>query len=679
MTGVLIGVLAFFGAVGLAAVGWGITISLDDTSTYQSWVAPALIAGGAAFAAAIGLSLLILPLATARRRKGRPPPDEKPRLPPYVPTPPAVPVIQTASTIAYWVGRPNTHETRFFGRKADLDALASAFVDSRVVVVSGGAGVGKSQLAAEYSHRAGRDGFWTAAGDSTAQTLAGLARHLGVEEGNRNPEEIADDVRRLLTTLPPDTLWIVDNLGDIAQANLLAGATGAVRLLVTTRDDRSQLLAGASKLLGLKVIEEQDAIDLLCSPSRADPSDGHIKDIAQAVGNLPLALEMPGRRMGEYRQTPVVILEQLNAAPTTIQWERFKETEGSSIDEPEGVFATITGTLATLPDDLRALLSPLGYIADAPVPHNLLKALVELDDEGLTNLVEECRSRSIISMVEGRATVHALTVAAIAATNPEGSLDVALARSVTRLNSINEDDPLALREELNHYDGLLFQSTKILGEEDTLPLGLANSLAIGYRTVGRFQDAIELDESTFGIAKRVLGPEHLDTLNSRNNLAICYRAVGRHDEAIEMHQGTLRVRERVLGAEHADTLDSGNNLAVCFGEVGRHDEAIEMHEGTLRVRERVLVGEHLDTLISRNNLAICYNNLGRHHDAIEMNEVTLRVRERVLGAEHPHTLNSRSNLAICYHDLGRHHDSIELDEVTLSVRKRVLGSEHQPP
>ena len=677
MTGVLFGVLFFFGAVGLAAVGWGISISQDDSSSYPSWTDTALIAGGAAFTAAIALSLLILALVIVLRRRERIlPPAQEPGLPPVMPTAPVVPVAPTTSSIAYWVGRPNTHGDRFFGRQPDLDNLDSALVDSRVVVVSGGAGVGKSQLVAEYSHREGRDGFWTAAGDSTTQTLVGLAQHLGVEEGTRTPDEIADDVRRHLTTLPPDTLWIVDNLVDIAQVNALAGATGAVPLLVTTRDGRGHLLSGASKFLGLKVIGEQDAIDLLCSRSRADPSDGHLKDIARAVGNLPLALEMLGRRMGEYRQTPAGILAQLNTAPTTIQWERFRETEGSSVDQPEGVFATITGTLATLPGDLRARLSPLGYIADAPVPHDLLKALVQLDDEEVTKLVEECRRRSIISIVEGRATVHALTVAAIAATNPEGSPETALARGRTRLNSINRDDPVALREEMNHYERLLFQTKKVLGAEDSATLNLANSLGVGYHSLGRFEEAIKLQEGMLRIIDQTLGSEHGNTLTTRSNLAGYYSAASRHAEAIDLNEGTLRARERILGPEHPDTLGSRNNLAISYHDLGRHHDAIELDEVTVEIRGRVLGPEDPDTLSSRSNLAICYQEVGRDDEAIELCEVTYRVRERVLGPEHPDTLASRHNLAGCYLEVGRNDEAIELHEGTLKIMEHILGPDH---
>jgi hypothetical protein len=59
----------------------------------------------------------------------------------------------------------------------------------------------------------------------------------------------------------------------------------------------------------------------------------------------------------------------------------------------------------------------------------------------------------------------------------------------------------------------------------------------------------------------VLGPEHPDTLQSRNNLAIGYRALGRYEEAVALDEETLKLRERVLGPEHPDTLQSRGNLA----------------------------------------------------------------------------------------------------------------------
>jgi hypothetical protein len=74
----------------------------------------------------------------------------------------------------------------------------------------------------------------------------------------------------------------------------------------------------------------------------------------------------------------------------------------------------------------------------------------------------------------------------------------------------------------------------VLGPEHPATLSSRNNLAAGYRDLGRYQEAVELDEETLAIMERVLGPEHPDTLSSRQGLASGYRAVGRDREADEL-------------------------------------------------------------------------------------------------------------------------------------------------
>ena len=98
--------------------------------------------------------------------------------------------------------------------------------------------------------------------------------------------------------------------------------------------------------------------------------------------------------------------------------------------------------------------------------------------------------------------------------------------------------------------------------------------------LGRYQEAIELDQRTLEIMERVLGPEHPYTLISRNNLAVCYRGLGRAPEAVELDERTLEIRERGLGPEHPYTLSSRNNLAIDYRALGRHADAERMEDKT---------------------------------------------------------------------------------------------------
>jgi tetratricopeptide (TPR) repeat protein len=732
-------IAGLIGALAVAIAAAGFSTLLSDSPSFQSWVGPSLIAIGAVIVAADVAWLL----RHARKKNNR------------ADTTPAAIVenhTQTVTTeisgkvsdsstmsagrdvhyyeagrpepvnseITYWARRPASLGKSFVGRNADLDAIAGDFGKSQAVIVSGGAGFGKSQLAAEYTHEANRDGFWTSAGQTLEQTLAALARDLGVDEENRTTEDVAEDVKRHLANLSPDTLWVIDNLGDINLVNGLLSAVGPVRLLVTTRDDRDYLLSGVVAFRPIGVLDQESAIELLCSRSETDHRhDPALPEIVEAVGRLTLALEMLAVRLGEYGRSPKSLLDEIQKSPTPVELEAFrKETEGTAIPRVEGVFATIAGTLGDLPADVRARLSPLGYVADAPVPDTLLAALTGLDEDGVVRLVAECRRRSVVSLLEGRAVIHALTIAAVAATNADGAMEVTLNRAQTRLAAINLSDPVALREELSHYQAVFAHVSNALGTDHTSVLELAislangyyaiarykemtglceetlsimkqvqgpehpdtlrsrNNLAVGYRSLGRYDEAIRLNEETLSIMKQVQGPEHPDTLTSRTNVAVGYRALGRYDDAIGLDEETLAIMERVLGPEHPDTLGSRNNLANGYYALSRYDEAIGLYEETLSIMKRVLGPEHPDTLTSRNNLADDYHALGRYDETVGLHEETLAIMERVLGPEHPHTLSVRNNLANGYYAVGRYAEAIGLHEETLSIRERVLGLEH---
>ena len=482
----------------------------------------------------------------------------------------------SAPDLTSWIGRPVSIGEAFLGRETQMEALGEALEQRRAVVLSGGAGTGKSRLAAEHTHSWGTRGFWTAGGETVDRTLAALATFLPIRIEGRSDEEIAGEVRRTLPTLPGDTVWVVDNLGDLGLVNGLAGAAGPLKLVITTRDARRNLLPPNVAYLEVPTLDPEASYALLCSRSNCKPDDPILRDIAEAVGNLPLALEQLAVRLGAPLQTPQGMLDELQQAPTRIEIEAFREAAGSTVERPEGVFVTIAGTLAGLGAEHRRALEPLGYLADTPAPIRLVAALTGLEQEALGRLLEECLRQSVLSVAEDTVEVHALTAAAIAATNPQGSLMKAITHYNHRLDSINVDDPVALRGELAHHEAIHSQVAKTLGVEDPSVLGFVNNLAIGYSVLGRAQEAVDLGKRALEIRERVLGPEHPDTLSSQSNLAIGYRALGRAQEAVELDEKTLEIIERVLGPEHPDTLTSRNGLANGYRDLGRIREAVEL-------------------------------------------------------------------------------------------------------
>jgi tetratricopeptide (TPR) repeat protein/transcriptional regulator with XRE-family HTH domain len=191
------------------------------------------------------------------------------------------------------------------------------------VVVSGSAGIGKTALAVHAAHTvAGRfpDGqlFVNLRGHDPAgplepaQALSALLYGLGVA-----PEQVpaeAEAAVGLYRSLLADrrVLMVLDNAHSAAQVRPLLPASAGSRVLVTSRDRLTGLLArdGAHRL-SLGVLDPEEAAELLArllGPDRAQAEPEAAAELASACASLPLALrvaaatlaDQPDRRIADY-------------------------------------------------------------------------------------------------------------------------------------------------------------------------------------------------------------------------------------------------------------------------------------------------------------------------------------------------------------------------------------------
>ncbi len=215
-----------------------------------------------------------------------------------------------------------------------------------------------------------------------------------------------------------------------------------------------------------------------------------------------------------------------------------------------------------------------------------------------------------------------------------------------------------------------------LGHDHPDTLRSASDLAVAYRGLGRFPEALELHEQTLAQRRAKLGPDHPETLESLNNVATALGDLDRHREALGLREEVLARRRAVLGPEHPDTLGAMRNLANSYAAFGRNDEALKLDGETL-VRTKAALGpDHPETLAIRNNLALSYGALGRYEDALKLQEETLALEAAKLGATHPTTLQGRINVAKALADLKRHAAAVKMLEETLALQKINPGPDH---
>lgn len=307
-------------------------------------------------------------------------------------------------------GLPATLKSRFVGRDGSLWLVhhelvtRSAEGGQRACLIEGGAGSGKSQLAAEYVWRFGPTSFtgglvWIDAEQNSDALVAELHGALAVLDPATPPlldrgadaearrREIEQRLDAAVAALPTGrrVLWVVDNLPE-------AGADGATRpltdfcpvsrqvsLLVTTRRAGSQGL-GATVPLG--ELELAPAIALLTQPPvNARALDGDAwREIARWVGCLPLALKPLHDSLSDGYLSPAELLAKARESEPALavdeEVEALREDiAGAHLRGVSEALAISYANLARQPG-LQGAAHLVAWLSPVPVPDSPLRLLL---------------------------------------------------------------------------------------------------------------------------------------------------------------------------------------------------------------------------------------------------------------------------------------------------------------
>ncbi|GLF99607.1 tetratricopeptide repeat protein [Streptomyces yaizuensis] len=597
-------------------------------------------------------------------------------------------------------------------------------------VLSGGGGVGKTQLAAAYAVEALQEEradlvVWATAMDEqqivTEYARAAVLVEAPGAEGS-DPETDARAFLAWLATTERRWLVVLDNIAGPEAVRRWwppAGGTGSGSgwVLATTRLEDAYFTGGGRTRVRVGVYTPGEAQAYLRERLAAEDA-GHLLDeragdLAEALGYLPLALG---------HAAALMINEDLSCTGYvelfTDRRARLGDMLPASADT-EGYGREIATTLVLALDAARAgdpsglagpvlhlvsLLDPAGHPAalweTEPVVGHLARNARREDADADPPGTGERESRRP-APGEVRRALRLLHRYALISHHGEGPRAVRIHALTARAVRETLDDARLGMLATTAADGLLAAwpdpdtgpahrslATALRANADALHHHSGDHLWHPDAHVLLFKTCHSLDDGGLYAAavahwremtvrsERVLGPDHPHTLSTCGSLGGAYQQVGRTDEAIHLLEPLHADCERVLGREHPNTLAIRGNLATCYWQAGRISEAVRIEEQLLAIRERVHGPEHPDTLTTLNNLAGSYLMADRTDEAVDLFEQAHTGRERVLGREHPDALTTRGNLAYAYRKAGRNDEAIRIEEQLLPTRERVLGPDH---
>ncbi|WP_203985824.1 AfsR/SARP family transcriptional regulator [Virgisporangium aurantiacum] len=205
---------------------------------------------------------------------------------------------------------------------AELDALTSAKNGSRVVVIGGMPGAGKSTLATHFGHLhldrfpdgqlyLDAHAFGPAPAVSPDVALSGFLQALGVPV-DRIPagvEQRRDRLNRLL--VGRRVLIVIDNARDADQVRPLLPAADGCLTLITSRNRMMSLsVREGARHVTVGPLSDRASTALLAGiiGARAAAEPGAVRTLVHLAGGLPLALRLLGEQVAERSRTAVADL-----------------------------------------------------------------------------------------------------------------------------------------------------------------------------------------------------------------------------------------------------------------------------------------------------------------------------------------------------------------------------------
>jgi len=319
---------------------------------------------------------------------------------------------------------PHNRNPNFTGREDHLANLKTALNSGKPAALTqaihGLGGVGKTQLALEYAYRnvAEYDIVWWVRSEESA-TLA--ADYASLADARDLPEKEAADQLLIIKAVKqwleqhPKWLLVFDNAKDRADVRkyIPQGETGHV--LITSRNAN---WLGTATPLDVKVLKRPESIDLLLK--RTGYTDREAADaLADALGDLPLALEQAGAYMDATRRSLSDYLNMFTDRKNEL-WDR----AGPPPDYPDTVATTWNiafNEVKQLSSSGADLLNLYAFLAPDDIPVELLNSGVQYLPKSLTvmasdllafdDAVDHLRRYSLLEITAETISVHRLVQA----------------------------------------------------------------------------------------------------------------------------------------------------------------------------------------------------------------------------------------------------------------------------
>lgn len=586
---------------------------------------------------------------------------------------------------------PIYHNAIFTGREDDLKALAKVLLHNPqnkstgvLQAITCMIGIGKTQLAVEFCHRFGRyfqGVHWINARQDIQAEIAACGAEMGLSYW---PDTTVEQLRVTLYAWQKEgpRLLILDCLDEPDLLREWLPRLGGFRVLLTTRRHEWPPDIGL-QMRRLGLLPRPQSLTLLrkLAPRLTETSDAELGIIAEQLGDLPLALDLAGRYLGERPAlTSQGYLNELHEVGGALRHTSLLDwVEGDSPTAHEtNLTAAFLLSWQQLDEDKTIdaaaikVFSACGYCAPkTPIPREIFRHLV--GNEQLADRV--IKRLQLLGLLSENTDIHPLLAEFARIQDTRKKSLKALAEALAELSYESNRTGLPasfvpLRPHLEIAVRAADEANMVIADD------LWGNLGCHLRIVAEFEGSRESNQRALTIDEAVFGSDDTRTALRLNNLGRVLQVTGEMEGAKQHYRCALVIDHKKLGRNHPTVALRHNNLGMILKDLGDLPRAKRHIERALMIDRRLFEPNHPSVIRDMNNLGWVLKDMYKLEDALAAFQHTLAMEEATLGQDHPKVARAINNVGWVLKDIGKFDQALDNFQKAHIIDEHALGPEH---
>jgi len=501
----------------------------------------------------------------------------------------------------------------------------------QVATFQGMGGLGKTQLAVEYSHRYKDvyDGVvWLTVDQDIESQLMDLAVEQGwVSEGLDGKLKLAK-AKSGYDALE-NTLLVYDNVENYdTEVKALIPKSNANKILITSRNT-----IGGFTSIELTTMDEDNALALLeYESNRAVKEDEKeaIEALIKELDGLPLALEMAGAYMADADLSWGDYWELFKAQK--VSFLEKSTIRGSGTNHENNISRTLAIGESILSENplLEKIIYLLSFGASEPMNKTLLAKMLGVKEFNIAEAIQHgTKLKFIKKEEEGKNTLYTLHRLVREVWKSQREIESSFAQDtvghlIGYLKKIKDEYLNLSMLEMASFHAKAWAEHSEEKDDKALLLSYA---AFPYYYSGAYTEALQLvNDAYILVDKKKDSPAHAEVLTYKATLQ---DNLGDAKEAKPYYEESLAMRKRLYEGDHPDVESSLNNMGFILGTLGDAKEAKLYYEESLAMCKRLYEGDHPNVAGSLNNVGSIAFKFKECHKAQKLLEEAESMIERL--------------------------------------------------